>query len=703
MRIDLHCHTMATKSGDGYKRNVSFDTFLSVLSGKVELVAITNHNYFDYSQFQEFSSNDSIIVWPGIEIDIVEKEKRYHCIVISNPNFIDDFRATVSDLKKATADEFSLNLDQFISKFNHLDCIVIAHYFTKENAFSDEMIEKLKGGFQDINVFVEPSNLRSATILQAHNYRCLIGSDVENWDEYDYEKLPVLKKKIDSYDKFKLLLQKDEQVIKTTLKEELFDEIEINPFGRQSANNLPLKYDIYRDVNVFFGGKGTGKTDILTSFKEYFNALNGSQNVSYYKAKEVTTDFTQLIKNQLDDDEFISLSYPNVSVQIKNINEWEESAVTPTTDYYMWKRIKETNENNKVLGFRNSKFVEDLSLERFDHLKSILKTFRHSIDIIKTTIIDEELLDLTESANIFHNLKVAEQKLYQKTKEEWILFKSLELEKFTIEKIKSLSEGKTGEKSKPSDLGLFRLYKNLKRINTDLETLQSLSNIHDKSISYPLGELEDKGAVYLKRLITTSTNVSHYKFDNTKERVIDVSRAITSCISSLYCTDFHSQISQLKQKITDFENTRDFIGYRTIVALKDGTFYQPSDGEQSMLLLSKSLVRNDCLVYILDEPELSVGHQYINRVIIPRIKQLAKQNKVIIIATHDANIAVRTLPYLSVFRKYENGVYYNYVGSSLEQNMKEKTHNLSVDWTEVSINTLEGGRDAFDERGRIYG
>lgn len=703
MRIDLHCHTMATKTGDSDKRNVDYDTFISTLSGKVDLVAITNHNYFDYNQFQRFASDGSVIVWPGIEIDIVERKKRYHCIVVSNPNNISGFVEAVEDLQKENADDYCLTLDQFIEKFKTIDCIVIAHYFTKENSFNDEMVDKLKNAFQDINVFVEPSNLRSATILQAHNYRCLIGSDVENWDEYDYKKLPSLKKKIDSYDNFKLLLQKDDLVIKTVLSEELFEEIEINPFRSHSSNNSPLKYNIYRDVNVFFGGKGTGKTDILSAFKEYFVTHNGRQNISYYKAKEVTNEFVQLLRNQLSEDEFDSLEFPDISSKITTINEWEESAITPTSDYYLWKKMSESNENNKLLGLRNAVFIEDLSLDRFNSLKDMYGKFKISVSTIKNTIREENLLTQDEVGNLYTTLDIGVTRLYEKAKSEWIAYKSLQLEKFTIDKIKALSDGKTGEKSKPTDLGLFRLYNSLKRINSDMKSIQSLSSIPEKKLSYPLGSLEDKGSVFINKLITTTTDVTHYKFDITKDKVTAVIRAVDNCINSLYTSNFNTQLSDLKQKLVGFSNSRDFIGYRTIVALSDGAPYSPSDGEQSMLLLSRSLVKDDCQVYILDEPELSVGHQYINKVIIPRIKMLAKQNKVIIIATHDANIAVRTLPYLSVFRKYENGIYYNYVGSSLEQNMIEEKYNSLVDWTEVSINTLEGGRDAFDERGRIYG
>ena len=68
-------------------------------------------------------------------------------------------------------------------------------------------------------------------------------------------------------------------------------------------------------------------------------------------------------------------------------------------------------------------------------------------------------------------------------------------------------------------------------------------------------------------------------------------------------------------------------------------------------------------VYILDEPERSLGNEYISDVIVPLIKERARAGKKIFISTHDANIAVRTLPYNSIYRCHEQLGYRTYVGN----------------------------------------
>jgi hypothetical protein len=76
----------------------------------------------------------------------------------------------------------------------------------------------------------------------------------------------------------------------------------------------------------------------------------------------------------------------------------------------------------------------------------------------------------------------------------------------------------------------------------------------------------------------------------------------------------------------------------------------------------------------------------------------------IIIATHDANIGVRTLPYNSIYREHDINGYYTYTGNPFSNNLICATGVKSdLDWKEISMKTLEGGKEAFGERGKIYG
>ena len=82
---------------------------------------------------------------------------------------------------------------------------------------------------------------------------------------------------------------------------------------------------------------------------------------------------------------------------------------------------------------------------------------------------------------------------------------------------------------------------------------------------------------------------------------------------------------------------------------------------------------------------------------------LGRIKKTVFIATHNANIAVRTLPYTSIYRKYDKGEYKTYVGNPFTNKLLNiNNENDVLSWREESMRTLEGGEAAFKNRGEIY-
>ena len=145
-----------------------------------------------------------------------------------------------------------------------------------------------------------------------------------------------------------------------------------------------------------------------------------------------------------------------------------------------------------------------------------------------------------------------------------------------------------------------------------------------------------------------------------------------------------------------------FLGLSKQIVLDSNEEYKPSNGERGILLLQQKLGK-DLDAYFLDEPELGMGNSYIDTTIRPLISSLAKRHKVVVVATHNANIAVRTLPYTSIFRIHENGIYTTYVGNPFNDVLVNLNDPSDVrSWTAESMHTLEGGQEAFYERKNIY-
>ena len=147
-----------------------------------------------------------------------------------------------------------------------------------------------------------------------------------------------------------------------------------------------------------------------------------------------------------------------------------------------------------------------------------------------------------------------------------------------------------------------------------------------------------------------------------------------------------------------------FIGLeKYVITSEDGKRYNPSDGEKGILVIERTL-NQEADVYLLDEPELGMGNLYIDSVIRPKLMELALSRKTVVVATHNANIAVRTLPYLSIYRRHIQGdEYRTYLGNPfLNELTNIDDQGDRISWSETSITTLEGGFEAFYDRQRIY-
>ncbi|WP_298143346.1 hypothetical protein [Flavobacterium sp.] len=200
MKIDIHTHTRKVKSGDAPTRNIETDRFVEIINDtEVNILAITNHNHFDAKQYEDFRNGveNHCQIWPGIELDIFENEKRAHLIVICNPKNYQQFDKVVSEiLNGKNPDTFTISIKETVDKFDKLDCIYIAHYFVKKPNLGDEEIEILTNLVSNPKrILKEASNSISAGIYISHGHNSIYGSDVHNWDDYikHSQELPELR------------------------------------------------------------------------------------------------------------------------------------------------------------------------------------------------------------------------------------------------------------------------------------------------------------------------------------------------------------------------------------------------------------------------------------------------------------------------------------------------------------------------------
>ncbi len=705
MKIDLHCHTLKVKKGESDKRNIDKENFVKkIMNAGVEIVGITNHNIFDREQYNQFvnEAKGSFQIWPGIELDVEnDYDESGHLIIISNPRNVNSFSAIINKLTaNSNPDEFSINIKSLIKEFEGEDVIYIAHSVGKSKSLSENIVKELEMNIKEsYRLFLEPSNYKTLSVMSDNGFRAIMGSDIKNWDKYSEVQFPELKLKIDSFDKFILLAKKDVATINTLLENKEKKDLNIE-ITLSNSRKERLKLPIYNDVNVIFGAKGTGKTCILDGI--YQKYLNEGIECSKYAAKDVDTTMANMLKINDEERNLGKFNIENLQKNMENIKNWKDINPVPIKNYIDYMKTKDNNQNKKRLKITSLKKINNnstkkykVTLNKYNKMEEIISGYKE-IDL-KKYIEKEEIEELNKINNKIKG------NLFRELKDEYIQYKAKELTNHCIIKIKEKADIYSSSKSIPDSTGFLDFAKNRIKLRQYTNELLQCFELEEIKETSKIGDLDNGKQVYLKTINKMfQKNDTGFKYGKTAKKLTVIVNILKN-INKSYCKNINMEIEKFSSVIKE-ENIilKDFVGIKKLFVNQFGIPYEPSDGEKIMLLLHKSLFASK-EVYILDEPERSLGNTFINDIVVPRINELAKQRKTVIIATHNANIAVRTLPFMSILKEYENGIYKTYIGNPFTNelininNEKDKRQ-----WREESIKILEGGKEAFYDREDVY-
>lgn len=129
MKIDLHCHTQATKEGDGPGRIVSPVVFAEKMElAEVKIAAITNHNSFVIDHYEALVACSTGIcqVWPGIELDMAGIDNDWHLLLVCNPKEALRFAEAIDELLgTAPPDDIKLSIERVVATCKSLDLLYI--------------------------------------------------------------------------------------------------------------------------------------------------------------------------------------------------------------------------------------------------------------------------------------------------------------------------------------------------------------------------------------------------------------------------------------------------------------------------------------------------------------------------------------------------------------------------------------------------
>lgn len=710
MKIDLHCHTKKCKQGDSPNRNVKPEDFKSAIEGaNVDIVAITNHNMFDLNQFNSFDKElgETGRLWPGIELDVCgsREKSHWHMLVITSPLKKSQFDTALKQLLRSTPpDKVLVNVEDVFDCFRNIGAIFISHAHDKSPYISqDDMseMEALIGEEEKWRLFYEPRSLVTVGIWTNHGFNMMLGSDVQDWNKYPNCELPDLRLPVSTFEQFCLLAKRDGKTIETLLGKRGIFNVVAHPHSGVDVN-LTLR----EDINVVFGQKGTGKTEILKSIENVL-VSEGRMCCSYY-GNEKHEDFKELLstKGLIRDPSHFGKA--TGSDEILKILNWTDATPTSLSEYVTWWSTRGNNKNKDRFELSNAQSLDELSDSAFEldkEANTVVSNFiaAYCDNGYSSYLEKQDTYALTEL------LEKLNESIRCQAKEHFIEYRSIQLANAALAKIKDEIDAKSETKSKPGSTGFFAFVKARIELKETTEKLMHALDPIDSSQEFErsyLGDLDDKGDAYI---------VTRYRYLVKESKTKEFEKGIRDL--KMWKTALEELLDQAmgpmaNAKQQDFaalcnehaiSNLSPFIGISRYIALgKSKDEYVPSSGEEGILLLSHTL-NEDADVYILDEAELGMSNSYVDAVIRGRIQKLARQGKTVILATHNANLAVRTLPYLSVYREHNNGTYKTYIGNPFTDKLVDiDDANNVLSWTKKSLEVLEGSKEAFYNRRDVY-
>ena len=124
-KIDFHIHTVQSISDENFTFDInSLKEYVDML--EIDCIAITNHNLFDKTQFEQICHELTIKVFPGIEIDLKFNDTWMEVLGAGmvHPNVLENVGI---DSKKYSGFAFGVGIDRLtMMKYNIKD---IRHFY----------------------------------------------------------------------------------------------------------------------------------------------------------------------------------------------------------------------------------------------------------------------------------------------------------------------------------------------------------------------------------------------------------------------------------------------------------------------------------------------------------------------------------------------------------------------------------------------
>lgn len=672
-RCDLHIHTVPSVSDRMfiYDKEILLDY---VAKTELDVIAITNHNLFDYTQFQEIKDALShVVVLPGIEVDL----EGGHILVITNNDdgTLFGFNAKCEEVKNLIkTNEDYISYDTFIRIFGDLNKYLLIPHYEKAPRLHRDIIEKLgrniiAGEVSSVKKFIYMEREEGElTPVYFSDFRIEKGISADKYPVshtfFDVDQVNVNTLKLCLMDKTKVSLTSQKGI-------KLF---QIFPNGQMLSTGL----------NIMFGKRSTGKTYTLDAIANRFDG----------KAKYIK-QFELLNTSRNDSDQFEN------DLKIRQENSAE--------DYL------------REFGIIVTDMLKTCSAEE-DEMK-----LQKYLDAVMSSAHQSDVNDVFSKSQLFNESNFKElnydeiEKLIKAvlTLLESQLYKPL-IDKFLPEvSLKSLLKELIEQCRKDYVTNqYFKEVNNIIKMVKESLQLKSAApripniDLYQYFINKKKREVFAQVAIGIKKNRTISTEkAGHFTISVSSRPFVNASDLKTVGLRQISLTNAFAKYGDPVQYLNELKAAgvdSDRI-YKLFAAIDykilNSSGLPVSGGERSEFnFLQKIKDAILCDILIIDEPESSFDNLFLKNEVNRFIKEMA-ENMPVIISTHNNTIGGSIKPdYILYTEKKieENGPHFNiYSGYPTAQFLKDVKGN-TIENYQITMNSLEAGEQAYSERKDIY-
>ena len=672
-RCDLHIHTVPSVSDRlfTYDKDVLLDY---VTKTELDVIAITNHNLFDYTQFQEIKNAlTQIVILPGIEVDL----EGGHILVITNNDdgTLFDFNAKCEEVKNLikTKDD-DISYDTFIRIFGDLSKYLLIPHYEKDPRLHKDIIKKLgrniiAGEVSSVKKFIYMEREEGElTPVYFSDFRIEKGVSADKYPVshtfFDVDQVNVNTLKLCLMDKTKVSLTSQKGI-------KLF---QIFPNGQMLSTGL----------NIMFGKRSTGKTHTLNAianrfegkakYIKQFELLNTSRNDS----DQFESDLKIRQENSTED--YLREFGIIVTDMLKTCSaEEDEIKLQKFLDAVM-SSAHQSNVNDvfsKSQLFNESDFKE----QNYDEIKRLIKAV--------LTLLESQLYkSLVNKYLPETSLKLLLKELIEQCRKDYITNQYFKEVNNMIKMVKESLQLKSAAPRIPN-IDLYQYFINKKK-----------------------REVFAQVAIAIKKIRTISTEkAGHFTISVSSRPFVNASDLKTVGLRQISLTNAFAKygdpiqyLNELKAAGVDSDRI-----YKLFAAIDykilNSSGLPVSGGERSEFnFLQKIKDAILCDILIIDEPESSFDNLFLKNEVNKFIKEMA-ENMPVIISTRNNTIGGSIKPDYILYTEKKiqaNEPHFNiYSGYPTAKYLKDVNGN-AIENYQITMNSLEAGEQAYSERKDIY-